>query len=112
MDYSKLKLSEKLGEIIINDDAILVNTDIATRYKYINNQRTDIVNYYFIEVVLPKFGYEKVIVRFPEIPSMLSKIDENAIPIVVGFEDLKAGFTYKGEVYAVASDFYEVVEGL
>lgn len=112
MDYSKLKLSEKLGEIIINDDAILVNTDIATRYKYVNNQRTDVVDYYFIEVVLPKFGYEKVPVRFLSIPEMLSRIDENALPIIVGFEDLKAGFTYKGEVYAVASDLYEVMEGL
>lgn len=107
-----LPLSEAIGKDFINDDAILASLEIKTRYKYVNNQRTDIVDYYFIEVVLPKFGYEKVPIRFSEIPSMLSKIDENALPIVIGFEDLKAGFTYKGEVYAVASDLYEVVEGL
>lgn len=107
-----LPLSEAIGKDFINDDAILASLEIKTRYKYLNNQKTDIVDYYFIEVVLQKFGYEKVPIRFSEIPSMLSKIDGNALPILVGFEDLKIGFNYKGEVYGVASDFYEILEGL
>lgn len=107
-----LPLSKEMGKDFINDDAILPSLEIKTRYKYVNNQRTDIVDYYFIEVVLQKFGYEKVSVRFSSIPEMLTRIDENALPILVGFEDLKIGFNYRGEVYAVASDLYEVMEGL
>lgn len=74
-----------------NETAIAVS--IAPSYAYENGRRTDTMEGYVVEVVLPELAFEKMRVKVSEKPQFSQRdIDTASSPLIVKFEDFSARF--------------------
>ena len=103
MKVSDLKASNRLANVLLEDEAPIVTQEPVKLYEYVDNKRTDKVKSYATPLILTNQGFEKVRCITPDMPRLFlgQKIQE---PVKVHLVNPVAEVTYTNEIRLLADD--------
>lgn len=103
MKVSDLKASNRLANVLLEDEAPIVTQEPVKLYEYVDNKRTDKVKSYATPLILTNQNFEKVRCITPDMPRLFlgQKIQE---PVKVHLVNPVAEVTYTNEIRLLADD--------
>lgn len=103
MKVSDLKASNRLANVVLEDEAPIVTQEPVKLYEYVNKERTDRVKGYRTDLVLINQNFNKVICITKDMPRLFlgQKIQE---PVKVHLVNPIAEVTYANEIRLLADD--------
>ena len=103
MKVSDLKASNRLANVLLEDEAPIVTQEPVKLYEYADNKRTDKVKAYATPLILTNQNFEKVRCITPDMPRLFlgQKIQE---PVKVHLVNPVAEVTYTNEIRLLADD--------
>lgn len=103
MKVSDLKASNRLANVLLEDEAPIVTQEPVKLYEYVDNKRTDKIKGYATELILTNQNFEKVRCITPNMPRLFlgGKLEE---PTQVELVNPIAEITWNNEIRILADD--------